>query len=189
MLKEHQNILSQLLEQVECPVCFNVLQSPVKQCHNGHVICKDCQTRLRNCPICKEEFSLAKTRVLEDFLDILPHKSKHKCCQEFFEVGEDHEKWCGFQVINCRYCDWEGCTKDIFYHVTIIHENVYLMREKNFKMSINVSKNFKTTDCIMPMFAHGQFVWIERQFCESSKLCTSPNSTWFQMENLTKFLQ
>lgn len=165
--------MSQLLKRVECPVCFNVLQSPVKQCNNGHVICKDCQTSVRNCPVCKEQFSLGKTKVFEDLLDILPHKCKHKDCPNFVEMGEDHEKWCGFQLTNCRYCDWKGCTKDIFHHVTNTHDKVHLMIENNLKMSINVSNKFKTTDCIMPMFAYGQFLWMERKFCESSELCTT----------------
>ena len=40
---------------LECPVCFLTIDSaPVFQCHNGHVVCKDCHPKLETCPICRE---------------------------------------------------------------------------------------------------------------------------------------
>ena len=39
---------------LECPVCLTVPRStPIYQCGNGHLLCKDCKPRLRECPICK----------------------------------------------------------------------------------------------------------------------------------------
>ena len=40
---------------LECPVCFLTIDSaPVFQCHNGHVVCKDCHPKLGTCPICRD---------------------------------------------------------------------------------------------------------------------------------------
>ena len=40
---------------LECPVCFLTIDSaPVFQCHNGHVVCKDCHPKLETCPICRD---------------------------------------------------------------------------------------------------------------------------------------
>ena len=39
---------------LECPVCWSVPKStPIYQCGNGHLLCKDCKPRLSECPICK----------------------------------------------------------------------------------------------------------------------------------------
>ena len=41
---------------LECPVCFQTIDSaPIYQCLNGHVVCKDCHSKLDNCPICRDE--------------------------------------------------------------------------------------------------------------------------------------
>jgi hypothetical protein len=33
-------------DSLECPVCYSVpSNSPIYQCHNGHLICKDCHAR------------------------------------------------------------------------------------------------------------------------------------------------
>ena len=40
---------------LECPVCFETIDSvPIYQCRNGHVVCKNCHTKLETCPICRE---------------------------------------------------------------------------------------------------------------------------------------
>ena len=40
---------------LECPVCFLAIDSaPIYQCHNGHVVCKDCHPKLETCPICRD---------------------------------------------------------------------------------------------------------------------------------------
>merc|ERR1712210_167128 len=41
---------------LECPVCYHTINSvPIYQCHNGHVVCKDCHPKLENCPICRDD--------------------------------------------------------------------------------------------------------------------------------------
>ena len=43
------------LKDIECPVCFHEINSvPIYQCRNGHVVCKECHPKLKNCPICRE---------------------------------------------------------------------------------------------------------------------------------------
>ena len=45
---------------LECPVCFLTIDSaPVFQCHNGHVVCKDCHPKLETCPICRDANPMA----------------------------------------------------------------------------------------------------------------------------------
>ena len=47
---------------LECPVCWSVPRSvPIYQCGNGHLLCKDCKPRLRECPICKTKHGFEST--------------------------------------------------------------------------------------------------------------------------------
>ena len=40
---------------LECPVCFETIDTvPIYQCRNGHVVCKNCHTKLETCPICRQ---------------------------------------------------------------------------------------------------------------------------------------
>ncbi len=47
--------LSVLQEVLECPVCYSVpRESPIYQCTNGHLICKDCYGKLTVCHSCRQ---------------------------------------------------------------------------------------------------------------------------------------
>ena len=41
---------------------------PVYQCANGHVICKGCIAKLKNCPICRNDSELRRSLKLEDIV-------------------------------------------------------------------------------------------------------------------------
>ena len=43
------------INDLECPVCIETISSaPIFQCHNGHIVCKDCHQKLETCPICRD---------------------------------------------------------------------------------------------------------------------------------------
>ena len=43
-----------LREYFECPICFNVPRSPpIYACGVGHMICRVCRPKLKNCPTCR----------------------------------------------------------------------------------------------------------------------------------------
>ena len=61
-----------LRDLLECPVCVETIKSvPVYQCANGHVICKDCIQKLKNCPICRNDSELRRSLKLEDIVQRL----------------------------------------------------------------------------------------------------------------------
>ena len=44
-----------LREDLECPVCLKIpTDIPIYQCDSGHIHCKDCHTKIRECPICRK---------------------------------------------------------------------------------------------------------------------------------------
>ena len=55
---------------LECPVCITPIKSaPIHQCTNGHVVCKDCTTKLKNCPICRNYSKLARNIIFEQIIE------------------------------------------------------------------------------------------------------------------------
>ena len=52
-----------------CPICISTIKSaPIHQCTNGHIICKDCITKLGNCPICRNYSKLARNLIFEQII-------------------------------------------------------------------------------------------------------------------------
>nr|XP_046472636.1 E3 ubiquitin-protein ligase sina-like [Neodiprion pinetum] len=55
-----------LEELLQCPVCFERPESPVKQCERGHHICNVCKDLITECPLCKSRFSNARSYLAEE---------------------------------------------------------------------------------------------------------------------------
>ena len=54
---------------LECPVCSEPIKStPIHQCTNGHIVCKSCIPKLENCPICRNDSSMARNLVFEQII-------------------------------------------------------------------------------------------------------------------------
>ena len=45
-----------LKELTLCPVCYGSVKEFVQQCEYGHVVCHECRSRLRKCPVCRARF-------------------------------------------------------------------------------------------------------------------------------------
>ena len=53
-----------------CLICISPIKSaPIHQCTNGHVVCKDCITKLGNCPICRNYSKLARNLIFEQIIE------------------------------------------------------------------------------------------------------------------------
>ena len=72
--------LTWLAAELECPVCLLVPRcSPVLQCRVGHVVCHECQPRLRRCPVCQARYTAPPTRsfLAERLLPRLSRACRH----------------------------------------------------------------------------------------------------------------
>lgn len=115
-----------LKELLECPVCLRTPTStPIYQCKQGHLICRECRPRLTTCPVCRVHLDQMRSLLSEKVIEMLaqnlqksplillicgfsfrlpnPCKFKaHGCTQEWMksELGS-HELKCQFRLIKC----------------------------------------------------------------------------------------
>ena len=66
-LSDYQAILSiveDIEKDLECPVCLNIPREvPIPSCPAGHIVCKTCKPKVKECPTCKREYPWGKFEV------------------------------------------------------------------------------------------------------------------------------
>ncbi|PSN32486.1 hypothetical protein C0J52_25186 [Blattella germanica] len=103
-----------LLTQIECPICLQYMTPPIKQCLNGHNICKDCRHKIEKCPVCRENLADIRNLTAESMSRLITHPCVNKkfgCTGHFLlDFKEEHEKTCLFRsiVCPCWFCEKEG---------------------------------------------------------------------------------
>jgi len=137
----------EFLKELECPVCFEYMSSPIKMCENGHNICGGCKESLSECPTCRGKFVNVRNIVLEKFATnaIYPCKNREAGCEETFALeGRDgHLAECLFQSKECPFrklsgvdCPWTGILSDITVHLVVEHESENAEMEGHFKVEL-----------------------------------------------------
>ena len=90
---------------LECPVCFETIKlTPIHQCTNGHVVCKDCVTKLDNCPICKSDSRVARNVIFEQIIGNFSafELTNEETCEE-----PELQKW-GQEFVSLSFSNNEG---------------------------------------------------------------------------------
>jgi len=119
------------LEWMECPVCLETPRSgPIYSCRKGHIICKECEPKLNQCPTCRDRHtdcrSLIAEKLLESTLKDTPVPCRHHtngCQYEELVVNLlDHEAGCMFRSVKCPAshrgaCNWMGPLNKLIQHV------------------------------------------------------------------------
>ena len=96
--------------------CFKIPRTtPIYQCEQGHIHCKKCHPRLRDCPICRGSIGNTRNLVAEKIISKLPVRCTNfeKGCEEPQALPDqitEHEKYCEFRMVNCFY---EGCKDSV----------------------------------------------------------------------------
>ena len=119
------------LEWMECPVCLETPRAgPIYSCRKGHVICRDCQPQVTQCPTCRDKHtdcrSLIAEKLLSKLLQDTPVSCKFRGSGCVFEdlvvaLGE-HETSCMFRAVRCPAshrgaCSWVGPLNKLIQHV------------------------------------------------------------------------
>ena len=55
---------------LECPICLTIPnEGPIYQCESGHILCKDCHPKVKECPQCRCELGITRALQLEKILE------------------------------------------------------------------------------------------------------------------------
>ncbi|XP_018563338.1 E3 ubiquitin-protein ligase SIAH1-like [Anoplophora glabripennis] len=111
-----------LLQELECPICTNYMSPPIRQCATGHSICEDCRRKLPKCALCQGVFTESRNISLEG----LAVKMRYPCINKSsgcnlklaYNEREIHESKCPFKGYKCAMdeCPWVGRAEDIPGH-------------------------------------------------------------------------
>jgi len=76
---EEMEFSQEVKDQLECPVCLELMYPPIKifQCGQGHALCGRCRPKCRNCPTCRGPF-IGRATVLEKLAQSLLGRDKDK---------------------------------------------------------------------------------------------------------------
>jgi len=119
------------LEWMECPICLETPRTgPIYSCRKGHIICKDCQPEITQCPTCRDRHidcrSIIAEKLLAATLKDTPVCCKYRisgCPHEDLVVElEGHETVCMFRSVRCPAfhrgaCSWLGPLNKLIHHV------------------------------------------------------------------------
>lgn len=117
-----ENMYSELLVELECPICTAYMTPPIRQCATGHSICEKCRKKLPKCPLCQGRFTEAKNLTLEALARKMHYPCDHKdsgCNAKLsFDVREQHQINCLYKGFKCgmERCAWMGKFEEIERH-------------------------------------------------------------------------
>jgi len=98
------------LEELKCPICFKILEDPVMELPNEHIMCRKCLFKFNKklsqeplkeiCPICRIQIKeIIKPRFIINILNLV----EMKCLSHFQNES----------------CDWKGNAIDYYEHLKI----------------------------------------------------------------------
>lgn len=121
---------NKLLKFMECPVCNEYMTLHIKQCSQGHSICKTCRLKLQECPLCKSPFGAARNYTLESITSLIQFPCRNNGCKQHLNGDEieKHELECRFKSYQCPFliklnCRWKGLHKNITEHLITEHSD------------------------------------------------------------------
>ncbi|KAK4881486.1 hypothetical protein RN001_004805 [Aquatica leii] len=123
---------SDMLMELECPVCNEYMVPPIYQCVTGHSICEICKTQVSNCPSCRENILETRNFSLENLTRFIKYHCKYRDfdCTYVSSSSEikNHESSCKYGPYDCPFdkfnnCKWKGKLVDVMNHVQAAHED------------------------------------------------------------------
>jgi len=60
---------SVIMKSLECPICQGVPLPPIWNCENGHIACDQCRNQLKECGLCRSEFTGGRNFFMEEVVN------------------------------------------------------------------------------------------------------------------------
>ena len=118
----------EILTHLECPVCLEYIFPPIKQCEKGHLLCKDCHSKVQNCPTCRGKLSEERNLTAEKIAFLLKYPCRFNTngCKEALTLSakEKHEKNCEYLQMKCPFhfkCQYTGTMFETEKHLKSVH--------------------------------------------------------------------
>ncbi|KAJ3657040.1 hypothetical protein Zmor_016075 [Zophobas morio] len=110
------NLEAVFAEDMQCPVCLDILRPPVRLCQNGHATCDDCHNKIdrtwhtTRCPLCRGDFRPDPCPVKEQLYYSMKVSCKFDGCKVkgYGREVVRHERRCILREVRCSKCVWEG---------------------------------------------------------------------------------
>ncbi|KAK3916331.1 E3 ubiquitin-protein ligase Siah2 [Frankliniella fusca] len=199
-----------LMSLLECPVCRDFLQPPLKQCSNGHVVCFACWPRLSLCPACRAPFIPTASLTLDGILRTLrfpcPNK-EHGCSLSLrMDARPAHDQVCPFRPRGCPMarCEWQGLADALAAHCREAHAPIQVERHVVVCVPFQVDRAASTMDGVPTIVHHEQRLfslsgarageghiflfqsrydlWRSKFFAEMTRVAGEPNDNKFSWE-------
>lgn len=116
-------LLEELVREISCSDCGQVIQGSILQCRKGHLYCRPCR-RENKCRVCQQTFLESPSLGLDRLLSLvsLPCKHGERGCPETVAVPgkAEHETNCPYRPVSCQFqqhgCSQVSSLRDMFWH-------------------------------------------------------------------------
>ena len=142
--------LSNLEENLECPVCIKIPRDlPIPCCEAGHIVCQNCRGRVTRCPICRGRLEANTSSLADSLVRIVNHRCKFSFhgCDVKMKLDDIliHEKTCSFKAdYKCKFnaygCNVEMELNKIDVHAKTCPERTAICPFSSCKREIQIKK-------------------------------------------------
>ncbi|KAK9891010.1 hypothetical protein WA026_013343 [Henosepilachna vigintioctopunctata] len=116
-----------VMHELECPVCAELMASPIYICETGHNVCSTCNMKVNECPICRSSMLGGRNFTLEKLSTIVtgPCINRSSGCSYVAPISKvkAHERNCFLAKRDCilNTCKWNGRILEIPEHLEEEH--------------------------------------------------------------------
>ena len=138
-----------------CPVCLRIPDEfPIYQCVRGHIHCKECRPRVKDCPVCRGKLPKDNRCLLAELMIarlILPCEfAKFGCTTELTKDQlKEHQQNCGFQPRKCLipHCNERHSIVSFLDHISTHYKNFKIRKSENCEtLTIRLNKLKKISE-------------------------------------------
>jgi len=117
-LKFKSDLSKSLASLLECPVCLEIMTSPITQCLNGHTICSRCKPRLNLCPTCRVDLTITSRNVaLENIAENIVEGPS-----QVPSIAPPKHRLYECLTGKAKGCTWKGPRSELWDHVRHYHK-------------------------------------------------------------------
>ncbi|XP_047504269.1 E3 ubiquitin-protein ligase Siah1 isoform X1 [Pieris napi] len=146
-----------LIKDLTCTKCNKYMKPPIYLCVDGHSICGLCYEKSYQCHVCKKEFALIRSQILESLANKMMFPCTNEGCPKHANLAllEKHIAHCQYRIIKCFMarvygeCIWEGRAGEWMDHCFAEHKEK--VTDLPF-ITVNDKWNGKRTEPVLNYF-------------------------------------